>query len=333
MPSYTLLSKKISTITTFIFVLLALSGVFFAGVYVDDITGLSNSVESQEQESFEIRESGYSFINPLLECEVVSNQGNTKLATLDKRVSAIAQTKKDQKVSLYYRDLLNGPWYGYNEDAAFAPQSLLKLPIIFAYLKLADENSLILQTEILYDVEKESNLPDAKKLPLNASYTVETLIERTIQLSDNVAFSLLVEHLPQQFVEKVHQDLNIPFPSLTTPTDFVSVKSYSSVFRVLYNSSYLTRKNSEYLLALLSDSDFESGIVAGVPEGTLVAHKFGIKNADDSSEQQLHDCGIVYHPKHPYLICVMTKGTNHEAQSQTIQELSEAVYRTIDEQK
>jgi len=27
---------------------------------------------------------------------------------------------------------------------------------------------------------------------------------------------------------------------------------------------------------------------------------------------QLHDCGIVYYPETPYLLCVMTKGWNFE---------------------
>lgn len=311
---------------------IGLGGAFAAGVFADRFF-FTSPPDDENNLPLELRESGYSYINPLLECEIVDNQGNTKLSAIKEQVTAIIEKKDDQEVSLYYRDLLNGPWYGYNEKASFAPQSLLKLPIIFAYLKITDENPDILQTQIHYGDERESNLPDNKKLQANTSYTVQTLIERTITLSDNAAFNLLVENLPSQFVEKVHADLNIPYPSLTTPTDFVSVKSYSSVFRVLYNSSYLSRKNSEYLLELLSKSDFKDGIVAGVPSDITVAHKFGIRNASDTTNShQLHDCGIVYHSEYPYLICVMTKGNDQEKQSQTIRELSEAVYRSIDTQ-
>ena len=288
----------------------------------------------QSLTSTELRESGYTFINPLLECEYTNNQGNTKLKTLRDTVESIVKNYPNQHVSLYYRDLVNGPWYGFNEDETFSPQSLFKLPIIIAYLKLADENPNILDDLIEYNQEEPSNLNDDDKLVVGESYTVEYLIQRTIQESDNVAFSLLVGHIPLKFAEKVHSDLNIPYPKAETPTDFVSVREYSSIFRVLYNSSYLSRKNSEYLLALMSNTEFNQGLRAGVPDAIAVSHKFGIKNpSEESSLSQLHDCGVIYHSKSPYILCVMTKGEVQADQPDIIKELSSEVYKVIDSQK
>lgn len=313
----------------FLGILLAFgAGMFFSGQWQQF------KQDETSSQAKEYRESGYAFINPLLECEYIDNQGNSKLTTLKDTVEKLIAKKNNQHVSLYYRDLLNGPWYGYKEDESFSPQSLLKLPIIFAYLKIADENPGVLGQEILYEGDYNSNLDETENLKKGESYPVEMLISRTIQESDNVAFGLLVNHLPLKFVEKVHQDLNIPYPDKSTPEDFVSVKSYSSIFRVLYNASYLSRSNSEFLLQLLSSSDFKQGLVAGVPDSVIVAHKFGIKNpSDEDPTSQLHDCGIVYHPKHPYLLCIMTKGTDQKEQTATIKELSEAVYNVIDSEK
>lgn len=313
----------------FLGILLAFgAGMFFSGHW------LQINQEATSSQAKEYRESGYAFINPLLECEYIDNQGNSKLTKLKDTVEDVIANKSNQHISLYYRDLLNGPWYGYKEDESFSPQSLLKLPIIFAYLKIADENPGVLAQEILYEGDYNSNLDDTENLKKGESYPVEMLISRTIQESDNVAFGLLVNHLPLKFVEKVHQDLNIPYPDKSTPEDFVSVKSYSSIFRVLYNASYLSRNNSEFLLQLLSSSDFKQGLVAGVPESVVVAHKFGIKNpSDEDPTSQLHDCGIVYHPDHPYLLCIMTKGNDQKEQTATIKELSQAVYNVIDSEK
>ena len=58
-----------------------------------------------------------------------------------------------------------------------------------------------------------------------------------------------------------------------------------------------------------------------------VAHKFGereLPNAD-----QLHDCGIVYVPKHPYLLCVMTRGDSLTNLTTVIAGLSEVVYNDV----
>lgn len=268
----------------------------------------------------------------MLECEYNSNQGNAKLADIKKAVEAVLKSEPNENVSLYYRDLLNGPWYGYHEEEVFAPQSLLKLPTVIAYYKLAEENPNLLDEEIDYGDQIPSNLPSDQQLTPSQTYPVEVLLERTLQLSDNVAFNLLVEHLPTKYLRQVHEDLNIPFPSEETPEDFISVRSYSSIFRVLYNSSYLSRKYSEHILALLAESDFAGGLVAGVPQDVVVAHKFGLKNpTDEDPVTQLHDCGVVYHPQRPYLICIMTKGTDQEVQAKLLAELGKSVYGAVDQ--
>jgi len=41
---------------------------------------------------------------------------------------------------------------------------------------------------------------------------------------------------------------------------------------------------------------------------------------------QLHDCGIVYYPQRPYVICVMTKGRDLDVLKNVIKGISEIVY-------
>ena len=69
---------------------------------------------------------------------------------------------------------------------------------------------------------------------------------------------------------------------------------------------------SEKALGLLQKSEFHKGLVAGVPSGTIVAHKFGERDGLTIGEKQLHDCGIIYYPGNPYLLCVMTRGDNFD---------------------
>jgi hypothetical protein len=49
-------------------------------------------------------------------------------------------------------------------------------------------------------------------------------------------------------------------------------------------------------------------------------------------EVQLHDCGIVYYPKRPYILCVMTRGEKMDVLPKVIKEISTEVYRNVDEQ-
>jgi hypothetical protein len=42
---------------------------------------------------------------------------------------------------------------------------------------------------------------------------------------------------------------------------------------------------------------------------------------------QLHDCGIVYKQKHPYLVCIMMRGTDLDTLAKVIAELSKIAYQ------
>ncbi len=90
----------------------------------------------------------------------------------------------------------------------------------------------------------------------------------------------------------------------------------------------------------MSQTDFTEGIVAGVPQGTLVSHKFGVRTVasheltPDSqmvSNHELHDCGIVYYPNNPYFICVMTQGKEFNSLQSVIQGASELVWKYVAE--
>ena len=84
---------------------------------------------------------------------------------------------------------------------------------------------------------------------------------------------------------------------------------------------------SEKLLSILSKTEYKGGLVAGVPDNIIVSHKFGERVIGDV--YQLHDCGIVYYPNNPYLLCVMTKGTEFTKLEKVIQDISGMVYQDM----
>lgn len=69
-----------------------------------------------------------------------------------------------------------------------------------------------------------------------------------------------------------------------------------------------------------------------MPASVKVAHKFGERLLEDST-RQLHDCGIVYYPENPYLICIMTHGNVYENLEKTIQDISKMVYKEVDSRR
>ncbi|MDI6778546.1 MAG: class A beta-lactamase-related serine hydrolase [Patescibacteria group bacterium] len=249
----------------------------------------------------------------------------------------MVEANDDIYLAMYFRNLNNGPWFGINPDENFSPASLLKVPLLMAYLKLAEVNPGVLSKTIVYGgvqpgAAEQTVLPK-DTLQAGQSYTVEDLLHRMIVYSDNEAMSLLVQNISADDFNKTYTDLGINVPDVREPADFMSVKEYASFFRMLYNAAYLDKKTSEKALEMLSNVDYKEGLVAGVGDGITIAHKFGERKVeeDGASLNQLHDCGIAYYQKYPYLLCVMTRGKNFQELSEVIAQVSRIVFSEIKE--
>jgi beta-lactamase class A len=200
---------------------------------------------------------------------------------------------------------------------------------MIAVLKMADKDKSVLEKKFQYkevlDKNYVPNIKDKNKIKLGSSYTVIELIEYMIEHSDNEAKELLVALIGEQYIVKVMKEIGVDILNDDLSKDFITVKEYSSFFRMLYNATYL----SEKALEILSKSDYDSGIPSGVPKNILVANKFGERGFLESDQKQLHDCGIVYYNGNPYLLCVMTKGKDFNQLSNIIAGISQIAFQNI----
>lgn len=155
--------------------------------------------------------------------------------------------------------------------------------------------------------------------------------------SDNLAFGLLDKTLIRLYPDnnvylRTMQGLGLVNPGNTTEGTF-TVKTYSSLFRQLYNGSYLSLDHSEKALSLLASVKYSKGLPEGVPDNLKIAHKFGERQIADTKEEQFHDCGIVYYPNNPYLLCIMTKGTDLSYLISTVSKISKMTYEEVNSRR
>jgi beta-lactamase class A len=239
------------------------------------------------------------------------------------------------EVAVYFRSLSDGLWFGIDEKVKFAPASLLKVPCMIAYFKLAETKPGILEENLTYNEyldDSDIYIKPASRLVVGNSYSLDTLIKQMIRESDNNAFLTLWKSSDKDFLVKTFVELGVIPRNLSSMEVQVSLKSFVSIFRILYNVSYLNNKFSQKALEYLTATDFKYGIVAGVPADITVAHKFGERYLVAEDIRQLHDVGIVYHPHNPYLLGVMTKGKDFPSLSKVIKEVSELIYNEVDSQ-
>lgn len=265
----------------------------------------------------------YKFINPLLLCDISETKETPELQSLKKIISAAINPKNTVSMgtvaSVYFRDLNQGQWTAVNETEKYDPASLLKIPTMIAAYKVAEKQSGFLSTNIGYgggyDYNKFENFKPAQQIEPNHYYTVNQLIEHMVVYSDNNAFKLLNEVIGSMTINNIYTDVGLSYMNKKIgEVDQITIKDYSYFFRIFYNGTYLTRDYSEQALGLLAASDFSQGIKSGVPSKIVVSQKFGervnLNEQGVATGRELHDCGIVYYPGKPYLLCVMTKSTN-----------------------
>jgi beta-lactamase class A len=204
---------------------------------------------------------------------------------------------------------------------------------MIAALKKTDVNSSFLNQKVHYkervDENFTPNIKDVDLIKIGNYYTILQLIESMVIHSDNEAKELLIQAVGDFYIVKVMEEIGVDIKNDNLSQDFISVKEYSSFFRLLYNATYLSRDMSEKALQILSKSTFNGGIKSGLPHGIIVANKFGERGFADKDLKQLHDCGIVYYKNSPYLLCIMTKGNDFNSLSTIIQGISQIVYNNV----
>jgi beta-lactamase class A len=288
----------------------------------------------------------YTYVNSSFVCGVQPVLG--KGAFIGLRAELIAHIDAEvaaghaKEVAVYLRDLRNGPILGINELSSFAPASLLKVPLVFAFMNAEENSPGFIDRTVTYagDITAPNQIiPSAVNLEPGA-YEIRALLANSLIYSDNVSYLILRRYLRSlrdgaAIEQQTFRELGI-IPPEGAPDDWVSVQGYSSLFRQLYNATYLTPELSELTLSWLARAEFEEGLPAGIPEGVTVAHKFGERLARDATGAdlvQFHDCGIVYYPENPYLLCIMTRGSDLKTLVGLVRGISARVYREVDSRR
>lgn len=288
--------------------------------------------------------SAYSFVDPLLYVQSPESAAYPTYLPLKNELTSYANDVERQgkatDVSIYYRDLNANEWVGVNSDHTFALASMLKVATALAVMrddeqtpKSLIDTTVTLGPEVHITSQSQDYLKPAHPLVIGNSYTVAELLWHDLVESDNDAEAVLEGIVGRERLVQVYNDLQMPVPTNSSTDNVNTAQQYSRLFRVLYSATYLTPADSQAILDLLSQSDFTDGLVAGVPPGTQVAHKFGESVSAASSSPtatlELHDCGIIYYPGHPYFLCVLTRGTDFPTLAGVIEGASALTWQKV----
>jgi beta-lactamase class A len=284
----------------------------------------------------------YEFLSSRVGCDAsLSRVDQRAMADFELKLKDVISQKKStneiKDAAVYVRTLQDGPILNVNAAVTFNPASLLKLPLYMTYMRLAEEEVPSLLDQRI-EVGQFTDVPQVfsseQIIQTNQAYSIQELLDRMIIYSDNRAYNVLQNYLvtvyvnTSPFLETLY-GLGIVPEEVGSDVE-ISIRSYASIFRQLFYATYLSKEMSERTLKVLGKSTFQGGLRGGVPLEIPLAHKFGERVLADTDNRQLHDCGIVYMPERPYIICVMTRGTDFQILDSFITDISRMVFQEFE---
>ena len=232
--------------------------------------------------------------------------------------------------SVYMRRLSDDAWLNINPENTYHPASLLKVPQLITYLKMAENEPGLLEKKFVF-TPPEGEMPvqyySAKTLQPGHKYSIKELFHYMIVYSDNYANMEIVSRMDMNVFNKTFKDLRLTPPNLMDQNYTISTRDYSRFLETLYNAAYLSMQASENAIELLVEATFKDGILKKIPRTLSVAHKKG--EWGDGNTVELHDCGIVYIEGNPYIITIMTKGKDMKMLSEAIGNISKIVFDSM----
>lgn len=239
-------------------------------------------------------------------------------------INASSATGGVSSASVYFRDLNSGRWISINGNEQYSMASIMKLVTMIYHLNVDEVRPGWLSQKIL--VEKNltgDNIQtqEGPALVLGKEYTVKELINYMIKYSNNNATAHLNSFIEYNVYKLFFSDIGLPLPDPKASDYTLTSEQCSRFLRLLYNSSVLTNKNSEYALSLLTESIYIGGLLRNIAEKDIkVAHKFGERFYPEAN--QMHETAIFYTNEHPYLITVLTNGKDTAQEATLIGKIS-----------
>jgi beta-lactamase class A len=229
--------------------------------------------------------------------------------------------------AIYFEYIPTGVSIGINPNSDFQAASLLKLPVTMAYYRGQEDSGkfsnpvLTLTREMIDD-----GFGDLWKKGEGYQISAEDAVKLALQKSDNTAVKALLSQIDEKSFDEVYNGLDIS-SRVYQEYPILNARQYASILKALYFSSLLSFNNSEKILEILTHSEYNDKLPAGVPKDVTIAHKIGV------FEDKLYsDCGIIYVPRRPYVLCMVSKSDERIARER-MKTISKTIYDYVSDAK
>ena len=234
------------------------------------------------------------------------------------------------EVGVFIRHMETGEQFAWRAEVVQPTASLIKLPLMVTAYRMADRGEL--------DLAKQITLTEADKVPGSGILTdhftpgltmsLRDTIRLMIRYSDNTATNLVIDQVGLPTTASTMESLGFPNTRLNSKVyrgdtsispeqsrlhglGSTTAREMVELLEQIHKSTVASEDFCKAMLEHLLACDDKDMLVRELPTGTKVAHKSG------AVSNSRCDAGIVFGPKGPFAICVLT--TENKDRSWTIE--------------
>jgi beta-lactamase class A len=269
-------------------------------------------------------------------------------STLNDELERLAGQRKARAIAVALHDVQSGLRFSLQGDRWFHAASTIKVAVLVAVFRAADEGRLRLDDSLHvrnrfisvadgspFHLSRDSDaMPELYKR-IGRVAKISELAEGMIVASSNLATNLLLDYVTVEYARNVLRNAQVDGVELRRGVEDHAAHekginnqvTANGLLRLLsaLRGDFLSAKSKEQAIGILLEQRFDSMIPAGLPAHAVVAHKTG------EISTACHDMGIVYLPeREPYLAVILTEfDSDRDGRRETVAAISEAIYHSV----
>ncbi len=217
-------------------------------------------------------------------------------------------------------DVQTGATIGQNQDVTLTAASVNKLELVVELYRLAEQGQLNLDSTTVIAADEIQNYGTGT-IQLGGPgqvFSYRALARLMIEESDNTAAYVVGQRLGLARIQADLPSWGLSHTSLEGNTTTAS--DVALLLTALARGKLLNQADTAEVLGYLEHTAWNDRLQSGVPAGVAVAHKIG------TDPQIYNDAAIVSPNDHPYVVVVLSNGTEQNSALAAMADISRLVY-------
>jgi beta-lactamase class A len=248
---------------------------------------------------------------------------------------ARAAARHPGRVAVVLKDLRSGRAWSYHPDDLFPSASLIKVPVmVAAFYKISAGELSLKERLVLRRATRVGGSGSLKWRPDGTRLTVEDVLVKMINESDNTATAMIIEAIGLGYVQGQFPRMGLLYTGIypegmsikggrVAHENYTTAREMTMLLEKIYRGEAVDKYSSSVMLSILKRPKAgASRLAKGLPRGWEIAHKTGLLR------MACHDSAIFFTPHGDYAMTVLTgQNRSYQAAKDFISRLGHITFR------